>query len=326
MDTVQQLSPEKRLPRLATSQLDAFERQQAEREFGMAFDSSTSGPESSTQSSHDEVLHVEQRLGLGIDINKKPLPDIPSNPEPNISGHTIHYFHVPRYPQFDTGTETLEPSPQLGFSFKPGDDLDIIAHNTVRDGNAKDVLGVSTYQSRSTTSEEQSETSYMSTQCVGGARRPKSTPLSAKHKLQSKRGIARDIQDNESLKRDDSTSSIITAVRANSGHSIESSRHSNRNLQQKLTRSSGSSEAITAAARAIAGAPASVRGSASTQKGSGFGAREKVSRGEESPRTEEGDKGSSEHSRKASSVRSEVLSNASPPQSSLKQDKRLDKT
>lgn len=183
----------------------------------MAFDSSTSGPESSAHLIQDEMPHVEQPVGLGIDINEKPLPDIPSNPAPNGSGHTASELCVTRYPQFDTGSENLESLSQLGFSFKPGDDMDIIAQNSVRDRNKNELFGVATYQPRPTTSEEESEASYASTRIVGRARRPKSTSLSAKPKLQAKPGIAQEIQDNKSLKRDGSTSGIITAIRGNSG-------------------------------------------------------------------------------------------------------------
>lgn len=324
MDMVQQPTPGRPVPSLTRSQLNALEQQHEEGEFGIAFGSSTSGPESSAQLCHDEMPHVEQPLGLGIDIMEKPLPDIPSNPQPNESEHTDSDVCVTKYPQFDTDGESLEASPRLGFSFKPGDDMDILAQNMARDGKNNDVLGVSTYQPRPSTAEEQSEASYTSTQSVG-ARRLKSTPLHAKPKSQTKQpGIARDIQGNESLKRDDSTSSIITAIRDNSGRSsIESSRNSSRSVRQRLNRNSGSSEAVTAAARALAGAPPTTRSSAPKKKVTGSGTRERTSRGEGSPKLEEGDEASCEQSRKTRSVES---GNGSLPESSLRQDKSVGKS
>jgi hypothetical protein len=155
MDTIQQPAFRKQLPSLTRSQLDALEQQQAESEFSVAFDSSTSGPESSTQSIHDNVSHMEQRFGLGIDMNEKPLPDIPSDVQP--SGNTLSDLGVTEYVQCGTGRESLDTSPQLGFSFKPGDDVDILAQNKGRDAHTRNTLGVRTYQRRPTTSKEQSE-------------------------------------------------------------------------------------------------------------------------------------------------------------------------
>lgn len=323
MDTIQQPAFRKQLPSLTRSQLDALEQQQAEGEFSVAFDSSTSGPESSTQSIHDNVSHMEQRFGLGIDMNEKPLPDIPSDVQP--SGNTLSDLSVTEYVQCGTGRESLDTSPQLGFSFKPGDDVDILAQNKGRDAHTRNTLGVRTYQRGPTTSKEQSEVSNTSSPSLEGARRRKSIPLSSKPKPQSKPGPARDIQDSETLKRDDSTSSIITAVRDNSGHnssrsSIDSSRHSSQGIRQRLNRSSGSSEAITAAVRALAGGPATTRSPAPRKNGSSSGTREGGSRGEGNPK--EGGEGSKKQSRKTSSIISEVSSTVSSLEDSLKQDKK----
>jgi len=326
MDMIQQPAFRKQLPSLTRSQPDALEQQQAEGEFGVAFDSSTSGPESSTQSIHDNVSHVEQRFGLGIDMNEKPLPDIPSNVQP--SGNTLSDPSVIKYLQRDTGRESLDASPQLGFSFKPGDDVEILAQNKGSDAHTRNRLGVRTYQRRPTASKEQSEVPNISSPSLEGERRRKSIPLSSKPKPQSKPGPARDIQDSESLKRDDSTSSIITAVRDNSGRnssrsSIDSSRHSSQGIRQRLNRSSGSSEAITAAVRALAGGPATTRSPATRKNGSSSGKREGGSRGEGNPK--EGDEGSNKQSRKTSSIINEVSSTVSSLEDSLKQDKKSTK-
>jgi len=326
MDSVQQPAPRKQLLSLTRLKLDALEKQQVEEEFGMAFDSSTSGPDSSTQSIQDEMSNTEQPFGLGIDMDEKPLPDIPSDHQISATGHTLDDPRINEYPQRGTCREDLDTSPQLGFSFKPGDDADILAQNTAKDANTRNISGVGTYQPRPTTSKEQSEASYTSVQSLGRARQPKPTSLSTKPKPNSMPGSVRDVQDPESLKRDDSTSSIITAVRDKSGRissrsSIDSSRHNSQGVRQRLNRNSGSSDAITAAVRALAAGSADARSPAPRKECSSFGTREGSSRGEESPK--EVDEDSVKQSRKTSSVRSEVSSTVSSFESALKQDKGL---
>jgi len=57
---------------LMKPELDALQQQQLGREYVMASDSSTSGPDSSTQSSHDdEKPYLQSRVGLGINIDEK---------------------------------------------------------------------------------------------------------------------------------------------------------------------------------------------------------------------------------------------------------------
>lgn len=269
----------------------------------MASDSSTSGPDSSAQSSHDdEKPYLQSRVWLGIDIDEKPLPKIPSNQEPNRARRTVSDFCAAGYPQFDSGGESAEMSP-LGFSFKPGDDTGILIQKTTRDLNTKSAVGIRTYQPRSATSREQSEESYTSAQSVEGSQPPRSAPFVHKSKLPSKPG--RDLQESEALKRDDSTSSIITAVRGDSRRSsVDGSRHSSQGARQRLNRNSGSNEAVTAAIRALAIASAGTRGS--PRKGSSSRTRKGSLRGEESPRIDEEEEVLNKESQKASSARSEV--------------------
>lgn len=288
---------------LMKPEFDALQQQQLEREYVMASDSSTSGPDSSTQSSHDdEKPYLQSRVGLGINIDEKPLPKIPSNHEPSRARRTVSDFSAARYPQFDSGGESVEMSP-LGFSFKPGDDMDILTEKTTRDLNTKSAVGIRTYQPRNATSREQSEESYTSAQSVEGSQPPRSTPLVHKSILQSKPG--RDLQESEELKRDDSTSSIITAVRVDSRRSsVDNSRRSSQSARQRLSRNSGCNEAVTAAIRALAIASAGAR--ASPRKGSSSGTREGSLRGEGSPRLDEEEDVLNKESQKASSARSGV--------------------
>lgn len=265
-----------RLLSLARSSLDALEQQQAEAEYGMTFDSSTSAP--STQSSHDEKASMGSRIGLGIDFDEKPLPRIPSDHERNKSGQTTSGFDDTLYRQRTASSGSLETSHQMGFSFKPGDDADILAQTTTRNLKTRSMLGTRPYQMRTVSSEGKSEASYTTLKGAEGTWHLKSPLPTYKPKLQSKPG--RDFQDRESLQRDDSTSSIITAIRDNSRRSsVDSSRQSSQGGRQKLNRNSGSNEAITAAARALASASASTRNSST--KASSSGTREEGIKGSE---------------------------------------------
>jgi len=268
----------KGLSSLTRSKLDGLEQRQGEREHMLAFDLSASGPESSANHSHDDRPYPGSRVGLGIDIDEKPLPKIPLNQEINKSERIqeVGELGSSNYAPFGAVGRSLEMS---SFSFKPGDDTDILTQSMAKNLKTKSAAAIRTYQSRLTDCEEQLDRIYTSGQNVVGSRLPKSTPFGHKGKVHSKAG--RDLQDYEALKRDDSNSSIITAVRVDSRRSsVDSSRHSSQNARQRLNRNSGSNEAVTAAVRALACASASARDS--PRKGSIGGTREGSSRGEAS--------------------------------------------
>jgi hypothetical protein len=214
MTSSRQPAPE-RLLSLTRSSLDALEQQQAEGEYGMTFDSSTSEP--STQSSHDEKASMRSRIKLGINIDEKPLPRIPSDHEQNKSGQTASGFDDTLYRQRTASSGSLETSHQMGFSFKPGDDADILAQTTTRNLKTRSMVAARPYQMRTASSEGKSEASNTTLKSAEGTWHLKSALSTYKPKLQTKPG--RDLQDRESLQRDDSTSSIITAIRDNSGRS-----------------------------------------------------------------------------------------------------------
>ena len=65
------------LPSFTKSKLDSTGQLQQERKHGVALESSLSGPESSVNYSPDELLCLGPQVGLGIDIDEKPLPNIP---------------------------------------------------------------------------------------------------------------------------------------------------------------------------------------------------------------------------------------------------------
>jgi hypothetical protein len=301
MTSFRQPAPE-RLLSLTRSSLDALEQQQAEEEYGMIFDLSTSGR--STQSSHDEKASMGSRIGLGIDIDEKPLPRIPPDHERNKSGQTPSGFDDTFYRQCTASSGSLETPLQMGFSFKPGDDADILAQTTTRNLKTRSMVGTRPYQMmRTASSESKSEASNTTLKSAEGTWHLKS-PLSIyKSKLQSKPG--QDVQDRESLQRDDSTSSIVTAIRDNSGRgSVDSSRQSSQGGRQKLNRNSGSNEAITAAARALASASVSIRNSSTQVRSSGT--REESIKKGEGPRIAAIEDISKKLSQKINSSRSEV--------------------
>ncbi len=267
----------------------------------MTFDSSTSAP--STHSSHDEKASMGSRIGLGINIDEKPLPGIPSDHERNKSGQTASGFDDTLYRQCTGISGSLETAHQMGFSFKPGDDADILAQTTTRILKTRSMVGAIPYQMRTASSEGKSETSNTTSKSAEGTWHLK-LPLSTYNsKLQSKPG--RNLQDRESLQRDDSTSSIITAIQDNSGRSsVDSSRQSSQGGRQKLNRNSGSNEAITAAARALASASVSTR--YSSTKANNPGTREESMTGAEGPSIEAIEDVSKKSSQKTNSSRSEV--------------------
>lgn len=240
----------------------------------MVFPPSISSRGSSTRSSRDGVPHLGSRVGLGIDIEEKPLPRIPPNQEPNKSRCTVSDFATLRYPQFDAGGESPEISPQLGFSFVPGDDTEILTQKPTKDLKSKRVVGIRTYEQRNAAPKQQSEESYPSMmQDAEGPMAPKSTHVGYKPKLQGRPG--RDLQDCDALKRDGSTSSIITAVCVGSRRSsVDSSRCCSQNARRGLNRNPGSNEAVTAAVRALASASASASVRSSPRRGSNCGTRE----------------------------------------------------
>jgi hypothetical protein len=268
------------------SKLKALQQKQVEGDHGMSFDSSASGADSSTQSSlNGQRLYQESWVGLGLDTDEKLLPEKSTNKASTKPRRMVGNFGASKYPQFDPGGESMEISP-LGFSFKPGDDTDILTQKMTRALGSKTVVGIKTYQPCNSNSKEEPEESCRSTQMVVRSRRSKSTRLVIKPKLQGK--PRRNLQEPLALTRDISTSSITTAVLANPQHSSgDSSRHRNQSARQRLTRNSGSNEAVTAAIRALEFASAGSRGS--PRKGSSSGTGEGSLNGEESYRIDEVD-------------------------------------
>lgn len=196
-----------KIPSPTRSQL---ERQE---EFGVSYGSSTSDVDSSAESFNERAEMGGQRMGFGIDLQEKPLPDIPSLvlEKPSASSDADRVF-APDNSKVAAGPRYRIPD-QMGFSFIPGEDTDILAQGKA--GDWKRLLVVDHGHERSSNnSEERPEHSLR-------PRRPKSTPtLNLKSKLPTKApNIQRDPLTTDLIQRDGLTSSIVTAIRDNSGRS-----------------------------------------------------------------------------------------------------------
>lgn len=258
--------PESDLASLTKPQLEALERQRAHEEFGVAFDSSSSDSESSTNSAPKRLLPAAPR-GLGIGI-EKPLPHVSKGLKPKISRQSMNesISSTSKYNKLSRDS----PS-QMGFSFRPGDD-DVLAHRARTGKTSRRIPEPRVYHRKSTDTEQQSEyssvtrdntsdTSHQSkTEARKAATRPNLTPRTSSRR--------RDIQSSEPLKREDSSGSFVTALQDNSGRSSATSSQNNSQTRRRLDRNIGSSEAVTAAARALTGAPGAKRQTPQKRSGS----------------------------------------------------------
>jgi hypothetical protein len=231
------------------AQLDALEQQQTEQEFGVIFDSSTSGPESSSQSAHS-------RLGLGIHPHEKPLPDIPRGIRVS---HCSTCEGTDTVTSGDAGAVSTNHTMlhQMSFSFQPGDDADILAQVVSEDRANKHTSEVHMRQRTPKESGSRSETSSNDQIYFDSAEpsRKKRVPTNPSLKIKSSgksSHVPRNLQESDPFERGDSSSSIVTAVRDNSGRSANSSQNDTQSGWPNLECKSGSSEAVTAAKRALA--------------------------------------------------------------------------
>ncbi|TVY39491.1 hypothetical protein LOCC1_G005771 [Lachnellula occidentalis] len=212
--------------------------------FVSTFESSTSGSTSSACPVEGGIT-AGAPLGLGIVIDK-PLPDTPTD---NPAG--------------GVGSTRAERPGGMSFSFKPGDDEDILAQGEAREVAKRHDLEEHIRRRRHTVHNQRAES--LSTNRGETQRRPKArstmselnsrpsttpppslSPLPLRHRP------------SDLLMRGDSTSSVVTAVRDDSvgNSSALGSQHG----RPGLDRHASSSEAVTAAARAIAASNKKARG------------------------------------------------------------------
>ncbi|PBP22718.1 putative ureidoglycolate hydrolase [Diplocarpon rosae] len=240
-------------PILSDQIMKELERQRAHEEIGMAFDSSSSDSKSSTGSYHhknEAFSPVMMPRGLGIGYQGKPLPSTTDDARRNISNQSSNesMASVSHY------NSMCRDSPsQIAFSFRPGDE-EVLAQQA---RTPRKMPERRSYPRQSTATSEQQpdsssivrdnilETSRRSmTEASKTAERPSLTPRI------SSRSRPREIQELEAMKRDDSSSSVVTAFRDNSGRSSTNSSQTD-SQRRRLNRSTGNSEAVMAAARAL---------------------------------------------------------------------------
>ncbi|CAD6456634.1 07dfcb61-dfbb-4004-bee6-acf7b4e9139d [Sclerotinia trifoliorum] len=121
--------------RLTSLQLDALERQHATEELGVAFDSSSESDDTSSRSAITEGQGLTPNgTPKHPDIKEKPLPDIPaSDPEidPSFSSETDHAQPWVNLQDDEHASSSIDS--RKGFSFKAGDDLPSLLHESSKD-------------------------------------------------------------------------------------------------------------------------------------------------------------------------------------------------
>lgn len=273
---------------LTRAQLEALERQQAQ-EFGVAFESSTeSGADSSSISHRSEFPTAYGRQRLGIGILEKPLPEIPASAKGRARQTTLDRFLHGRKHSYSDPNKATEfgdrtASYRMGFSFQPGDDEDLLGRRTDRDRATWKTVDehlenhsspLRPPESRSETPSSTQESSRRPRDATGPTVKPKPSATGLSTTATTKPYQPPRVQDHEQLSRmDSSSSSVITAMRDNSGRSSASNSQVGRpKLNRNAGPGSGSSEAVSTAATAAARAFAvSKRSPTISRKGSAAG-------------------------------------------------------
>ncbi|TGO67437.1 hypothetical protein BOTNAR_0042g00220 [Botryotinia narcissicola] len=227
--------------RLTSVQLDALERQHATEELGVMFDSSSESDDTSSRSALTEGQaptpnRTPKISGIRNSSREKPLPDIPTKHQERdlfFSGETGNAR--PWVEPQDDGEVSSSVETRKGFSFRTGDDTPSVLHEHSRDGLRKSNT-VSVPGSRlSYVMYNEDEFVSLTRQPIADANsqvkvNPKvritgTKPILStspgketyatglRQQLGMERGMGKGIE------RGDSSSSIVTAVRDNSGRS-----------------------------------------------------------------------------------------------------------
>ena len=277
---------EHQLQTLTKLQLEALERQQAQ-EFGIRFESSVSGADSSSLSHRSDIPAYKTPI-IGLGILEKPLPEIPIRANERAKQTTLDKYLNARqriYSDPSTGTPVKQVANyDMGFSFQPGDDEDLLARRTERDRAQRRTVDEYLGYRQCLPNPRGLGSNAPSSSTKEAARRP-ILVQDAKATVSPKPSQLPRIQDHDHIlgRMDSSSSSIITAVRDNSRRSSANNSQAGQPRMKRNpdTTGSGSSDAIsavTAAARAYAAG--NKRPSfESTRKGSGSGETRKDAKG-----------------------------------------------
>lgn len=226
------------LPSLTKTKLEELEREQARRDTMAAFESTTL----------DVTLRSEQLRRaeeLRLELVTKQLPGLPNN--------TSYNYSHPGFKEEELEVEVDVPHypSQMSFSFNPGDDqnLDVVKSKEARERTTKVLEDHHKRQvAAGQVRQERPEASFNG-ELVPTRKseipKPNSKPMAS---MTPTHIVARDA----ALDRNDSNSSVVTAVRYN-GSDRSSKSTSHHQPRGGIKNSSGSSDAVTAAVRAIAG-------------------------------------------------------------------------
>jgi hypothetical protein len=250
---------------ISHSQLEALDKHQNAHDRGRASFEGFSGTEASTESmmSQDFMSPGEGAAGLGSIMEEKPLPEIPAERSTLRRTKTVK------------ARELAPPTPdkEMSFSFQPGDDSNALTREQGDEITNAHKVVLEDLQRRFEASEERSETSMSTTSTRRSPERSSEPTPSNKLRPDSRRFVAHSgpvspyvqCSVHDYMSRGDSTSSVVTVVRDNSGRSSASgSRNESRNNRPHLDRNHSTSEAITAAARAYVASNAKSRHNSAT--------------------------------------------------------------
>jgi hypothetical protein len=240
----------------------------------VVFESSTeSGADSSSISYRSEFPATHGRQGLGIGLLEKPLPEIPISSKERARQTTLGRFLHGRKHSYSDPNSTTEygertSSYQMGFSFQPGDDEDLLGQRAERDRVTWKTVDEHLEhrsspprpsEARSDTPPSVQEPSYRPGGDIRPTIKPKPSASGLYSTVTARLSQLPRVQGHDQLSRmDSSSSSVITAVRDNSGRSsANNSRTGRPKLNRNADTGSGSSEAVSTAATAAARAFAS---------------------------------------------------------------------
>ena len=226
----------------------------------------------------DESSSTKQSKGL--ETYDKPLPDIPNADIP-AGQTTLDKFFGPRKHSLSDGSPAELPVPrQMSFSFRPGDDS-LLSFRTTRDRSKRQTLDGRLLNSEDSPSPFATPPEQMSRETSSSPATAIPNPKSKLPRPGTPKDFALEVQEDDALKRGDSKSSVITAVRDNSSRSsVRGSQDYKQSGRPRLYRQTigSSSEAVAAAARALA-ASSKRSPNASTRVGSQEGSESNESNG-----------------------------------------------
>jgi hypothetical protein len=189
--------------------------------------------------------------GIGLGIHDKPLPEIPISLAEMARQTTLDKFlrRKQATSSHDSSPKLSVPR-QLSFSFQPGDDVAILSPRLETDRVKRHTIDCHLDQvskhdvpPRSTSPLDQGSPQKSNPPTKRTSNQPNIRP-----RLGNPKHLPKDLQDYDGMKREDSTSSVITAVRDNSGSSSVASGSRNDSYigRPKLDRNTGNGKNGTA--------------------------------------------------------------------------------